>query len=212
MTGKSHTIRPHKPHSQRGAQARTVLAQHAARLMSDQGIDDPLAALRKAVTRSGEHDRALWPDREEILDALRTHQRLFRVSSQAEALTTRRKAAREAMRFLAPFSPRLVGAVLDGSADLYSTVELLLYAIDAEEPMHFLHEHGVEVVLANRRVRFDAQHELDAPLLKFQADGVPFMLLVLPQARQHTAPLRADGTRMERADMKQLESMIATGE
>ncbi len=197
--------------SPRVAQARTVLAQLAARLMSEQGIDDPLAALRKAVARSGEHDRALWPDREDILDALRTHQRLFRAGSQTEELSRRREAAREAMRFLAPFSPCLTGAVLDGSADRHSAVELLLYAGDAEEAMGFLREHGVEFVLDNRRVRWDAQHELDAPLLKFQADGLPFALLVLPQAQRHAAPLRADGTRMERADAKQLEALIAAG-
>ena len=45
--------------------------------------------------------------------------------------------------------------------------------------------------------------------------GVP-MLLVQPLAKdgaEKGAPVVcADGTRMERADMKQLESMIATGE
>src|SRR5690606_21125726 len=177
---------------------------------SEQGIDDPLAALRKAVTRSGEHNRALWPDREDILDALRAYQRLFRGDSQAAELARRRKAAHEAMRFLAPFFPHLTGAVLDGSADHHSAVELLLYASDTEEVMRFLRENGVEFVLDNRRVRWNAQHELDVPLLSFQAGGLPFTLLALPFTQRYAAPLRSDGTRMERADADQLGQLMTT--
>lgn len=196
-------------HSTRSAPARIALAQLAARLMSEQGMDDPLAALRKAVSRSGEQNRALWPDREEILDALRAYQRLFRGDSQTAELASRRQAALEAMDFLAPFSPRLTGAVLDGSADRHSAVELLLYAGDVEEAMGFLRENGVEFVLGSRRIRWDPQHELDAPLLRFQAGGLPFTLLVLPLAQRNVPPLRPDGTRMERADANQLEQLIA---
>lgn len=180
--------------------------------MSEQGIDDPLAALRKVADRLGEADRALWPDREDILAALRERQRLFRGDAQSSELAKRRSAAREAMEFLAPFSPRLTGAVLDGSADRHSVVELLLYVDDTESAMAFLREQRIDFVLGDRRVRFDARHEINAPRLEFEAGGVPFALLLLPHAQRHIAPLHSDGTRAERADLRQLDALIASQE
>ena len=96
---------------------RLRIAQEAARLMSEHGIRDFHHAKLKAADRLGIADTQALPRNEEIAQALREHQRLFQPESQPQQLRARRLAAAEAMRFLARFEPRLVGAVLDGSAD-----------------------------------------------------------------------------------------------
>jgi len=54
-----------------------------------------------------------------IEDALREHQRLFQ-RGHAAGLRQRREAALHALEFFRLFDPRLVGPVLDGTADAHS--------------------------------------------------------------------------------------------
>ena len=66
-----------KKFSQRAEDLRRALAQEAARLMAEHGIDDYLQAKRKAADRLGVNDVAVLPKNVEIEAALREHQRLF---------------------------------------------------------------------------------------------------------------------------------------
>jgi hypothetical protein len=115
---------------QRTREVRVRIAQEAARLMSEHGIRDHGQAKRKAAERLGIRDEAAMPRNAEIDEALREFQRLFRGDVQPRVLHERREAAREAMRFFARFEPRLVGAVLDGTADEHSAVTLHLHSDD----------------------------------------------------------------------------------
>src|SRR5690606_10843586 len=108
-------------HAQLHAETRTRerrqrLAIEAARVISESGIRDFHLAKLKAAQRLGIHDDQSLPRNSEIETALREYQRLFMGDSQAELLRERRDAAAQAMAFLARFEPRLVGAVLDGTA------------------------------------------------------------------------------------------------
>src|SRR5260221_4973041 len=66
-----------KKFSQRAEDLRRALAQEAARIMAEHGIEDFLQAKRKAADRLGVNDVAGLPKNIEIEAALRAHQRLF---------------------------------------------------------------------------------------------------------------------------------------
>ena len=183
--GEHHRIHAHD----RLQRNRLRVAQEAARLMSEHGIRDFHHAKLKAAERLGILDAQSLPRNLEIEQALREHQRLFLADSQPQLLRQRREAAVEAMRFLAAFEPRLVGAVLEGTADTHSAVCLHVYSDDPEAVGLYLHEHGVPIETQVRRLRYSRDEQPEYPVLLFAADGLPFDLTVLPRNALRQAPL-----------------------
>lgn len=193
----------------RTRERRQQLAFEAARLMAEQGVRDFALAKRKAAQRLGIHDDSAMPRNNEIEQALRDYQRLFQAQSQPQALQQRRLAAVEAMRFLARFEPRLVGAVLDGTGDAHSAVCLQLFADDADAVRHFLDEHGIRYESSERRLRLDREREARFPVLLFAAGEVPFDLTLLPRDALRQAPLdRISEKPMRRATLAAVESLL----
>ncbi|HEY4555363.1 MAG TPA: hypothetical protein VIG68_02845 [Lysobacter sp.] len=207
----------HARHAQQHAQVRTRerrhrLAHEAARLMAEGGMRDYHQAKLKAAERLGIFDDASLPRNREIEDALREYQRLFQRDNDA-ALLERRTAALRALEFFAPFQPRLVGPVLEGTADAHSPVALHLYSDDADAVARFLDEHGIPAEPRGRRVRLDRKRETEAPVWLFSADGIAFDLTVLPLDVLRQAPLGAiDERPMQRASLAQFERLIAQQE
>ena len=118
------------------------LAHEAARLMAEGGIRDYHQAKLKAAARLGIVDDASLPRNREIEDALREYQRLFQGDAQAAGLRARREAALRALEFFAAFDARLVGAVLDGTADAQSPVACICTATTPDAVPRFLDEHA----------------------------------------------------------------------
>lgn len=175
-------------------QHRRWLAEQAARCMSEMAIDDPMLALRRVLGRHGDRsDRRLWPKAEEIQAALRDYQRLFHGERQDRELQIRRAAAREAMRFLSAFRPLLVGAVLDGTADIHSPVQLHLHCDEAEAVLRFLQEQNIAHRVGERRIHVRPDHVEAVPCIQLQADGIDFELWLLPAISEWQAPLLQDG-------------------
>src|SRR5690606_2159123 len=131
--------------------------------------------------RLGIHDDASLPRNREIEEALREYQRLFLGDAHARGLRMRREAALRALEFFARFDPRLVGPVLDGTADAHSPVHLQLYADDADAVPRFLEDAGIPAESRSRHVRLDRSREADFPVWVFAAEDLAFDLLVLPQ-------------------------------
>ena len=203
--GEHHHIHAHD----RLQRNRLRVAQEAARLMSEHGIRDFHHAKLKAAERLGILDTQALPRNLEIEQALREHQRLFLADSQPQLLRLRREAAVEAMRFLAPFEPRLVGAVLEGTADAHSAVCLHVYSDDPEAVVLYLRERGVPIETQVRRLRYSRDEQPEYPVLLFAADELPFDLTVLPRDALRQAPLdRADDRPMRRASLAQVEMLL----
>ena len=203
--GEHHRIHAHD----RLQRNRLRVAQEAARLMSEHGIRDFHHAKLKAAERLGILDTQSLPRNLEIEQALREHQRLFLGDSQPQLLRQRREAAVEAMRFLAAFDPRLVGAVLEGTADAHSAVCLHVYSDDPEAVVLYLREHGVPIDTQVRRLRYSRDDQPEYPVLLFAADELPFDLTVLPRDALRQAPLdRADDRPMRRASLAQVEMLL----
>lgn len=206
-----HRARQHAENRTR--ERRLRLAHEAARLMVEGGISDYRQAKLKAASRLGIRDDASLPRNREIEDALREYQRLFLGEEQADALRLRRDAALHALEFFAPFEPRLVGPVLEGTADANSPVTLQLYAEDPDAVPRFLDEHGIPATPRSRRLRLDRSRSDDFPAWVFSADELTIDLTVLPRLALRQAPLsNIDEKPMRRASAAQLRRLLDEGD
>lgn len=204
--------RPRQHADRRSRERRHRLAHEAARLMAEGGIRDHQQARLKAAERMGIRDEGSLPRNAEIDEALREYQRLFQGGAQAGALRERREAALEAMEFFRAFQPRLVGRVLDGTADAHTPVAMHLHADDADEVARFLDEAGIPARPGSRRVRLDRAREREAPAWSFEADGLAFDLTVLPIDTLRQSPLSGiDERPMPRASRAQLRLLLSGG-
>ncbi len=202
-----HHARQHAETKTRERRAR--LAHEAARLIAESGIRDFHQAKLKAAQRLGIHDDASLPRNREIEDALREYQRLFQGDAQVNALRQRREAALRALEFFAPFDARLVGPVLDGTADANAPVQLQMYTDDAEAVPRFLEDHRIPAETRNRRMRLDRERALDCPVWLFSAEDLSFDITVLPHDALRQAPLSSiDEKPMRRASAAQLQALL----
>jgi len=206
-----HRARQHA--ETRTRERRHRLAHEAARLMAEGGIRDFHQAKLKAADRLGIHDDASLPRNREIEDALREYQRLFLGDAHAGGLRQRREAALRALEFFAAFDARLVGPVLDGTADAHSPVALQLYADDADAVQRFLDDAGIPAESRSRHLRLDRTREGDFPVWLFSAEDLAFDLTVLPADALRQAPLSGvDEKPMRRASAVQLRQLLAEDE
>ena len=207
-----------KAHAHTHAQTRTrerrqQLASEAARLMAEGGIRDYHQAKLKAAQRLGIFDDASLPRNREIEDALRQYQRLFLGEGQATEVRRRREAALRALEFFRDFDPRLVGPVLEGTADANSPVALHVHCDDADAIPRWLGEHGVPAQSRSRHLRLDREREGDYPAWLFAAEDLSFDVTVLPEHVVRQAPLSAiDERPMKRASATQLRDLLAADE
>lgn len=201
-------------HARQHAETRTRerrqrLAHEAARLMAEGGIRDFHQAKLKAASRLGIHDDASLPRNREIEDALREYQRLFAGEAHVAGLRQRREAALRALDFLSGFSPRLVGPVLEGTADAGTPVHLHVHSDDPDAVTRFLEEHRISADSRERRLRMDRERVADVPVWIFSAEELSFDLTVLPHDALRQAPLSSvDEKPMRRASAAQLRRLL----
>jgi hypothetical protein len=200
------------PNHHRDAQQRILLAQAAARLMAESGLRDFSVAKRKAAEQLGIHHGRNLPGNEEIEAALHDYQRLFQHDFQYQQLHQLRLTSLQAMQLLAPFSPRLVGSVVTGSADQYSPIQLHLFADTSEEVGVFLMEHKIPAAQDERRVHYQGGREEQRPLYRFIAGENTLELTVFPINGLRQSPLSpVDGRPMHRATLAELQRLLENG-
>lgn len=160
---RENNVRQRRPDRDRAAQQlRILISRQAARLIAE-GLTDYHAAKLKAARQLNCTDKNALPDNQEIEAALREHLNLFAAQSQPQALAALRQAALRAMRWLQiegqaaagtslgtefSFEPWITGAVLNGTANEYSEIELELVGIEPKT---------MEFILLNRGIEFDLQ-------------------------------------------------------
>jgi hypothetical protein len=191
---------------------RQRLAQEAARLMAEEGVQDFFTAKRKAAERLGAPHTQNMPRNKEIEEALQDYQRLFLGAQGEERLRQLREAALQAMRFFAPFEPRLAGSVLAGTAGAHSDVNLHLFADAPEEVNLFLMGAGVPFEVSVRRMRLNRETSGDIPAVRFLAGEQSIEALIFPANGIRQAPLSpVDGRPMERANLNRVEELLGGG-
>jgi hypothetical protein len=194
-------------------QMRRALAQEAARIMSEQAIDDFLLAKRKAAERLGVADASVLPKNTEIEAALAEHHRLFAGDRHGSALAKMRRTALRAMAMLKEFQPRLVGPVLSGNASAHSEINLHLFAEDAESVAMRLLEQGIPHQAAERRLRYEPGRIVSYPAFRFVAGNQPIDAVVFPLNGIRQSPSSpVDGRPMRRGDAEEIQALLARSE
>lgn len=192
----------------RGDLLRRALAQEAARIIVDHGVDDYLVAKRKAAERMGVTDRAVLPKNTEIEEAIAEHQRMFSSRSHAGELAELRRQAVEAMKLLAEFEPRLVGPILSGTATPHTEILLHLFADTPETVSIRLLDRHVRHRVGERRVKFQREEPLAFPSIQFASGGHDVDAIIFPTDGIRQSPLSpVDGKPMRRATLEEVEAL-----
>lgn len=131
-------------------QLRQRIAQQAARMMAEDGVNDYGYAKKKASRQLGISDIAVMPSNQEVEEELRLYNALFMADEQPEHLQHLRKNALFTMQLLAKFNPHLTGAVLDGTAGFGSDTHIHLFADSAKE---------VEIFLLNQNIPYESDEK-----------------------------------------------------
>ena len=188
---------------------RQAVAEEAARIMREQGVDDFLQAKRKAADRLGVTDASILPRNTEVEAALVAHQRLFAADRHEAGLAELRRSALEAMRLMADFQPRLVGPVLTGTASPHSEINLHLFSDSPEAVSLRLEERGVPHEVLERRVRYERDRVVSYPALRFVAGHQTVDAVVFPLDGIRQAPSSpVDGKPMRRAGAAEVEALL----
>jgi len=191
------------PRSQRN---RTRIAQVAARLIAEHGLADWSMAKRKACRELGLGDRESLPGNDEIEQALRDYNSLFRAAAHAKDLRRKRRSALRWMEGLTKWNPVLVGAVAAGWATEHSEVRVELEADDAK---------SVELALINAGIDYSpaqaGQVTPDQLLVGRGADAVRLVILTAQQRRNR--PRRDEDQRMTLTELRSvLDAVVSSGE
>jgi hypothetical protein len=171
-----------------GPELREKLAQEAARLMVEGGIEDFGLAKRKAAERLGVRGAGALPSNAQIEARRAEWQRIFEPEHDARLADLRRVAV-ETMEWLEAFRPRLVGAVLAGTAMINSAVELHVFTDEPERVAAVLAERGVLLRDCQRRYRFGRDVVEQVPGFSFVWRGEQVDVLVFNERGAHHAPL-----------------------
>ncbi len=193
----------------RGQRLRQQIAAEAARIIATEGQRSYLLAKQKAAERLGASTRSGLPSNGEVEQALREWQQLYGGDAHDQTLRALRSAAVSAMRFLAPFRPKLVGPVLEGTADSHSRVCLQLFSDDPDAVVRHLMDHQIVFQQERRKVRWHAgeYRQVDVLVVEKPEATVEMMLLI---GRDALAPLPSpiDGRPQRRASLDELALML----
>lgn len=188
-------------------QIRERIAQECARIIAEEGMTDYMTAKQKAVQRLRLQWNGPLPRNEEIDDALAEYNRLYRPAIQALHIQRLRAVAVDLMQFLHGFSPRLVGAVLNGNAGPFCPITLHLFAPAPED---------VLITLMDGQIPFTEQsHEIVShngsvthyPAVHFIFTDTNIILKLFPLELLHFMP-KKNGKEIASAPLPAVRSLI----
>jgi hypothetical protein len=189
---------------------RAAIADEAARIIQEQGLNDFRNAKEKAIERLGIKSNGPLPSNGEIESALAERNRVFRGDRHFLHLRRLRQSAIGLMRSLEILHPRLVGPVLSGSATEYSVIELHLFSDSAEAVATILDALSMKHHIAQFRHQFRRGHIEKFPGYRFEIDDFECSTTVFPELRRRHAPLSpVDGKPMHRAKLREIERLLS---
>jgi hypothetical protein len=197
-------------HSKHTDRLRANLAYEAARIIEQLGRHDYNTARIKAAQRLGCKDQKRLPSNAEIEQALMEQQQLFHAVEQKDSMNHLRQLALDAMSNLGQFSPRLTGALLGGSANSHSPIQLHLFADSPEQIALFLMDRGIPYLEMDKYVSFTRGQKQRQPAFRFYMESTEVEIVWFPPDTMAHSPLSAIDQRPEkRVSVAQLENIIA---
>ncbi len=192
----------------RQRQLREQIAQLAARLIAEDGIDDWGLAKKKAARTLGLTEAHCLPTNAELEAALLEYQRIFAEDEQREELHWLRSQALDLMDLFERFQPHLVGPVLSGAIGKYPTIHLHLFTDDEKAIEWFLLNESIPYDPSQRRV-FIAGAAATVPCFELNVDGTDVHLIQFAGPDRHQpVRLTADGRPMARAGRASLAARL----
>jgi predicted nucleotidyltransferase len=187
-------------------QMRELIAQSAARLIAEDGIQDYAAAKRKAARQIGVPDTHSLPSNTEVEVALRAYQELYQKDEQPARLKCLRQEALATMHLLERFNPHLTGSVLSGTATRHSDINLQLFTDNVKEIELFLINRGMPYETGEKRFRHNDEF-FPVPTFTLQGETAEIRLAVFgaDDLRKNAAA----GKTLERAKIRQVEALLA---
>lgn len=173
---------------------RARIAEQAARLIAEHGIQDYSLAKRKAARQLGLPEGYSLPRNDEIDAALIERQALFEPEEQVAMIEALRSQALEVMRVFTRFDPVLTGGVVTGAVTEHSQIELDLNAESSKDFEQFLLNQSIEFKVLDRAGRM-------AYLIYSEPADVIVRIL-------DTEPYNTPGGARPRLTLAQLERML----
>lgn len=195
-----------RPAPERNRRNRSRIAQTTAKLIAEHGLTDWNAAKRKACRELGLPGREALPDNQEVEQALRDYNSLFRQDEQPARLRAQRLEAMRWMERLSEWKPVLTGAVAAGWATAHSPILLELEAEDAK---------AVELALINAGIEYGPTPSCAGrpgmPVqLRVENPQAELRLLIMSPPERRNRPRRERGVAGEdRLNLAQLRSLLA---
>jgi hypothetical protein len=192
---------------------RQQLAEEAARLMAEHGIQDFALAKRKAAERLGVRaGEGLLPSNAQVQERLIERQRTFEPEVHDLRIAKLRLVAANIMGLLDGFRPKLVGAVLEGTATQTSPIELHVFSDSPEAVAAVLEQRGLRLHDSQRRYRFGRELVEQIPGFDLVVDDEELQVMVFPERGPKHSPLSpVDGKPMRRASRPAVLALLEPG-
>jgi hypothetical protein len=193
---------------------RQQLAAEAARLIVEHGIQDFALAKRKAAARLGVRSGAgSLPSNAQIQEHVVERQRIFEPDAHDRRLVKLRSIATDVMEVLEEFRPKLVGAVLEGTATVNSPIELHVFSDAPEAIAAALEEQGFRLRDSQRRYRFGREITEQIPGFALLVADEELQVMVFRERGSSHAPLSPiDGKPMRRASRSAVMALLGPAE
>jgi hypothetical protein len=196
---------------------RQLIAQQAARMMAEDGINDFAYAKKKAGKQLGVSEASVLPTNAEIEDEIRLYHEIYNADEQPQELAKLRQAALITMQLFERFNPHLTGSVLDGSAGKFSQTNIHLFADSAKD---------VEMFLLNQQIPFESSEKSyrvsdkpskekkekvrkTVPVFTLETElGLQKLSVFDVDDMRFATKRTSDGSNAERADINDLQALI----
>lgn len=191
-------------------QTRHVIAAEAARIMVTQSQFNYRIAKQKAAERLRINSGVAMPSNAEVESALRAYQAFYGGQQHSSHLRKLRSKALTVMRVLQVFRPRLVGPVLDGTADEHARVSLHVFNDPPDAVALHLLDNKMVFHDELRKIRWHDGSYRHVPQLVTDIEDVEVELTLFSCLGLRQAPLSpVDGRPLKRAPLSEVECLLA---
>ena len=196
---------------------RQMIAQQAARMMAEDGINDFAYAKKKAGKQLGVSENSVLPTNAEIEEEIRLYHEIYNADEQPQELEKLRKVALVTMQIFERFNPHLTGSVLDGTAGKFSQTNIHLFADSAKDVEMFLLNQQIPFESSEKSYRVSDKPSKDkkekvrktVPVFTLETELGLQKISVFDVDDMRVAVKRTvDGSNAERADISDLQAIL----
>jgi hypothetical protein len=196
---------------------RQLIAQKAAQMMAEDGINDFAYAKKKASKQLGVNEASAMPTNAEIEEEIRLYHEIYNADEQPLELAKLRQAALITMQIFAKFNPHLTGSVLDGTAGKFAQTNIHLFADSAKDVEMFLLNQQIPFESSEKSYRVSDKPSKDkkekvrktVPVFTLETELGLQKLSVFDVDDMRVATKKpSDGSNSERADISDLQALL----